>query len=120
MTQSEGPAVSPPPAPRSTTDTPHGEPRHADSTPNRVLGMDGKTYPSRQLHRKGRDYLVGRAHWLAHADGLSIRQIMAVIAEETGVQRSVGAIHSWLRWQCDHCSGAQNSPPEQLPAGSAA
>jgi len=79
------------------------------TAPARVLGLDGKSYPSRPLPAADQEQLVGHVHYLAHAERLSIRQIQASLEREHGVRRSVGWISGVLRdWRCDHCSGGSN------------
>lgn len=78
-----------------------------------ILGLDGKRYPARQLATEQREYLIGRAHYLAHHDGLSVRGIKAQIERETGLARSVGTIASYLKRPCIMCvQVAQNWAPE--------
>lgn len=86
---------------------------------NRVRGLDGKTYPPSALCLADRSYLVGRAHYLAHDEGLSVRQIVARLELDHGVRRSVGSVSTWLRtWTCDLCSGGAKHTPEQAQGAS--
>jgi hypothetical protein len=71
--------------------------------PSRCTGLDGKTYPRRPLPAAGRAFLIGRAHYLAHDEQLSTRQIVARLTEENNVRRSVGSVHSWLAQPCEAC-----------------
>jgi hypothetical protein len=83
--------------------------------PGYVLGADGKVYPYRPLTDEQRTAMVGRVHYMRHADHLSVRGIIARLAGE-GFRASVGTVHTWLGWQCDRCSGEVSRAPEQ-PAG---
>ena len=69
-----------------------------------VWGIDGKRYPGRYAPQEVRDYLFGRTHYLRHDDGLSVRQIVAALADE-GHRRSVGWVAGILREPCVMCSG---------------
>ena len=74
---------------------------------HRVLGCDGKWYPYHPLTGEDRSYLIGHAHFLKHAEGLSVRQIVAALAIE-GIRRSVGSVSSYLTaYQCEDCSGEE-------------
>ena len=77
-----------------------------------VVGIDGKRYPGRYAPQEIRDHLFGRAHYLRHEDGLSIRRIVAALADE-GHRRSVGWVAGVLAEPCTHCSGVQSDTPEQ-------
>jgi len=78
----------------------------------RCWGADGKTYPARALTPEDRLRLIGRVHYLSHAENLSVRKIVARLDAE-GVTRSVGSVSEYLtRYQCSRCSGVQNEPPE--------
>lgn len=82
--------------------------------PERVLGTDGKTYPSRWYSAETREWLAGRVHYLSHDEGMSVRRIQAALAEQHDVRRSVGWISSVLTgMRCNHCSGESNESPEQ-------
>ena len=76
--------------------------------PAYILGLDGKRYPSRPLTQRERAYLIGRAHYLAHDEGLSVRQIAARLTDETGLTRAVGTIAGYLKYRCIKCSGASD------------
>lgn len=72
----------------------------------RITGTDGKSYPDRWLDEESRSFLNGRVHHLKHAEGLSVRQILARLAEDHEVRRSVGWVAGVLKeWRCEHCSG---------------
>lgn len=83
-----------------------------------VHGIDGKRYPGRYAPKEVRDYLFGRAHYLRHEEGLSIRGIQAALSDE-GYRRSVGWVAGILREPCVKCSGDQPATPEHLSGGSA-
>ncbi|MCC6619209.1 MAG: hypothetical protein IT341_09270 [Chloroflexi bacterium] len=82
--------------------------------PYLVTGLDGKHYPMRANEGFTLVELIGRCHTLAHDDALTIRQIVARLAE-VGVHRSIGSVSNYLsRWACEACvQVAQKSPPEQ-------
>jgi hypothetical protein len=88
-----------------------------DEAGNPTVGLparDGKQYPRGRLHPDDLEVLVGRAHHLAHEDGLSVRSISVLLGEEYGpwARRSVGTIHRWLtEYGCDHpdCAGESDS-----------
>jgi hypothetical protein len=74
-----------------------------------VFGLDGKKYPGPQYRtRRVREYLFGRCHYERHENGLSCRQIIAVLAEE-GFRISVGTVSAYLRKECIECSGGPNA-----------
>lgn len=78
-----------------------------------IRGMDGKTYPERRLDPETRRFLAAHVHSLSHG-GMSVRQVVSALAEETGERRSVGWVAGILRdWRCEHCSGARFETPEQ-------
>lgn len=84
--------------------------------PDRVTGLDGKSYPAR---RRDRDSFAGHAHYMAHEEHLSVRGIVAAFAE-VGHRVSVGAVHSWLtEWQCVACpvQVGRSGAPEHPGAG---
>lgn len=81
--------------------------------PERVRGLDGKTYPSYRWRGEDLAHVIGRCHYLAHDEGLSVRQIVARLAAE-GITRSVGSVSEYLsRNHCVGCSGDESVPPEQ-------
>jgi hypothetical protein len=86
-----------------------------DRTPGRnlVLGLDGKLYPRPRLGEHERDMLNGRVHYLSHAERLSVRAILAVLAEQHNIHRSVGwVVYVLKNWTCVACSGGANETPE--------
>ncbi|MER5259747.1 hypothetical protein [Streptomyces sp. NPDC002855] len=89
------------------TTVPHGSDKRQ---PARILGLDGKSYPGAWLSADDRTRLVGIAHRLSHEEGLSVRQIIARIADDYGIRRSVGWVSTALRtWKCSGCSGGPNA-----------
>ncbi|MEB8341798.1 hypothetical protein [Streptomyces endophyticus] len=51
-----------------------------------------------------REFLVTRVHYLRHVEGLSVRQILAALAEAHNVRRSVGWVAGALKdWECGRC-----------------
>lgn len=79
--------------------------------PGYVIGADRKLYPYHPLDEATRGVIVGKVHRLSHA-GLSVRQIVARLAED-GFRVSVGTVHGWLKtWRCNDCSGGSIRPPE--------
>lgn len=73
---------------------------------SRVLGLDGKSYPSNPLPSDDLDFVRGRVHYLHHDEGLSVRQIVARLEDDNNVKRSVGSVSAYLtRWLCAECSG---------------
>lgn len=102
---------------RALRDWPDDE---AAAAAGRCTGADGKTYAMRPLTGPELEFLRGRAHYLWHAEGQSVRQIVGRLQVENNVRRSVGAVHGWLTtWQCDHCSGGEDGSPEH-PTGAVA
>ncbi len=87
--------------------------RRAVVVPARVLGLDGKTYPSSPRTPEARASLVGLVHRLSH-DGRTIRQVVDDDLAGRGQVVSVGSAHGWLRdWVCPACrSGVPNGAPE--------
>ncbi|URM90390.1 hypothetical protein LUW75_10740 [Streptomyces sp. MRC013] len=68
--------------------------------------MDGKSYPDRRLTPSDRTRLVSAVHRLKHLEGLSVREIVARLAEDYGIRRSVGWTSEALRkWTCPACPG---------------
>ena len=86
------------------------------SKPQRVTGIDGKDYPGRYAPKEVRDYVFGRAHYLKHEEGMSVRGIAAALADE-GHKRSVGSVAAYLKEPCIHCSGGSHDSAEQLRSG---
>jgi hypothetical protein len=75
----------------------------------RVLGVDGKSYPE-YVPAEQRARIAGRVHYLSHAEGLSVRQIVARLEADHGIRRSVGWVSTTLRTkQCIKCSGVSNA-----------
>ncbi|MGV4890386.1 hypothetical protein ACSR0Z_27980 [Streptomyces viridosporus] len=90
-----------------------------DQQGRRVLGVDGKSYPGQWLNLSDRTRLIGTVHQLSHDDGLSVRQIVARLAGDYGIRRSVGWTSEALRkWTCQRCPAGvqetQMSTPEHL------
>jgi hypothetical protein len=78
----------------------------------RVCGEDGKRYPASPLAPNDRLRLIGRVHYLAHAEGLSVRGIVRRLEVE-GVTRSVGSVSTYLTaFRCPECSGGSDRTPE--------
>ncbi len=72
-----------------------------------IQGVDGKTYQRHPSTPVERDYLAGRVHYLRHAEGRSVRQIVTALQQDDNARRSVGWVSQIIRtWTCDQCSGA--------------
>ncbi|MFD8640816.1 hypothetical protein ACFV14_10960 [Streptomyces zaomyceticus] len=82
----------------------------------RVIGQDGKTYPPRRMSKLDREFLRGRVHCLSHDENLSVRQVVARLADDHGVQRSVGWVFDVLRnYRCTACvQVVPSAAPEHL------
>lgn len=83
--------------------------------PERVLGIDGKRYPTRPPRGVERLRMIALVHALAH-DGRSVRAVVAELAAAHGITRSVGSVSTYLTaYQCPNCSGGPPAPPEHPP-----
>ena len=68
-------------------------------------GRDGKSYRAAPLTRQERGRAIWLAHQLVHRDRLSIRAAQAVMIEQHGIRRSVGAIAADLAgFECPSCA----------------
>jgi len=88
------------------------------SPATRTVGLDGKTYPRFRLTAEEADFVVGRCHYLAHDEGLSVRQIAKRLYDDHGLRRAVGTIAGYLAQPCEKCSGGQTAAPEHRPVRS--
>jgi IS30 family transposase len=66
-----------------------------------IRGLDRKLYTRRT--NEDRLALIGVVHTLKHREQLSVRGIVARVAE-ANIRVSVGAVHGYLRdWTCEDC-----------------
>jgi hypothetical protein len=67
-------------------------------------GADSKLYPAHPLPKVERWRAVNLAHRVRCRDGLSIRQVRRVMAQQFGVRRTVGSIARDLAlFTCSRC-----------------